>query len=162
MINLLLTSKLWLTFPLVGGVTWALALRRVAHLGRLAQTLPGLPGFQGVAPIMLDQAPRAVREPRTRRDELNPRPNPKSKRHRVLIVGSGGVGQTLAQSLEATGKYTVVGFTDDPEEADPLSHWPVLGHRSETAQLALEFLADESHCRLCSDLAANFNERTGD
>ena len=92
---------------------------------------------------MLDQAPRDVREPRMRRDDLRPRDNPQTKRHRVLIVGSGDVGQTLAQSLEATGKYLVIGFTDDPEEADPLSRWPILGHRSETAQLALEFLADE-------------------
>ena len=145
MINLLLINKLCLIFPLVGCLTWILAMRRVAHLGRLAQALPGM---RFAAPIMLDQAPLDVREPRMRRDELRLRDNPQSKkpvikRHRVLIVGSGDVGQTLARSLEATGKYLVIGFTDDPEEADPLSRWPILGHRGETAQLALEFLADE-------------------
>lgn len=140
MINLILVNKLWLAFPFIGGITLVLALRRVAQMGQLAQAIPG---FRAMAPIMLDQAPHDVREPRTRREELRLSEPPRTKRHRVLIVGSGGVGQTLAGSLEATGKYLVIGFTDDPEEADPLSRWPILGHRSETAQLALEFLADE-------------------
>src|SRR5437899_2037544 len=32
---------------------------------------------------------------------------------RALIIGAGTVGQTLAEHLEADGKYQVIGFVDD-------------------------------------------------
>ena len=42
MINLILANKLWLTFPVMAGLTFLLALRRVAQMGQLAQALPGI------------------------------------------------------------------------------------------------------------------------
>ena len=89
MINLIVANKLWLIFPFIGGLTFLMALRRVARMGQLAQALPG---FRAMAPIMLDQAPRDVREPRMRREDLRLNGTPQTKRHRVLIVGSGDVG----------------------------------------------------------------------
>ena len=81
-------------------------------------------------------------EPRAKGGDLRLRDNPQGKRHRVLIVGSGDVGQTLAQCLEATGQvYSSLDLPMTRRTPIRCPRWPILGHRSETAQLALEFLS---------------------
>jgi exopolysaccharide biosynthesis polyprenyl glycosylphosphotransferase len=63
---------------------------------------------------------------------------------RVLIVGAGMVGQSLAQSLEAGGLYRVVGFVDNEYEDSPAAgKWNILGRREETTQIAREYAVDE-------------------
>ncbi|HLV79476.1 MAG TPA: sugar transferase [Chthonomonadaceae bacterium] len=63
---------------------------------------------------------------------------------RALIVGSGPIGRTLAESLESRGKYQVVGFVDDHlEPGDAVEGWPVLGKREQTLALIREHAIEE-------------------
>ena len=67
-------------------------------------------------------------------------------RRRVLIVGAGEVGRTLAQGLEAKGTYQVVGFVDDqldPLEASEAASDRFLGTRRDTARLVKQYGIDE-------------------
>ena len=74
-------------------------------------------------------------------------------KRRVLIVGAGKVGRTLAKGMEAGGNCEVAGFVDDlptdtpAEEAFYLrslvSAWPLLGTRDETERLVRELAIDE-------------------
>jgi|SRR5579884_1101024 len=83
---------------------------------------------------------------------------------RTLIIGAGSIGRTLAESLEAKGKYQVVGFVDDHlEPGEEHEGWPVLGKREETLALVREHGIDEvllahaptwQHC-LAEELAAS-------
>jgi len=61
---------------------------------------------------------------------------------RTLIVGSGMVARTLAESLTADGGYQVIGFVDDcpPSAGD---RWPILGHREATAAIVQRYSIDE-------------------
>lgn len=60
-------------------------------------------------------------------------------RRRALIVGSGSIGKTLAESLEAVGTYQVVGFVDDDHLFDQQDRWPTLGGRAETEFLVAQY-----------------------
>lgn len=66
---------------------------------------------------------------------------------RVLIVGAGSVGRTLARSLQSGKKHFVVGFVDDDEGNDHLRHlrrdWKVLGSRDEVERIVKELRVDE-------------------
>lgn len=83
---------------------------------------------------------------------------------RTLIVGAGSIGRTLAESLEAKGKYQIVGFVDDHlEPGEQHEGWMVLGKREETLALVREHAIEEvllAHAptwqhRLAEDLAAS-------
>jgi len=58
---------------------------------------------------------------------------------RVLIVGAGYVGRSLAENLEMSGKYEVVGFLDDPEDVEPDDRWRILGGRDSTTDLVQKY-----------------------
>jgi exopolysaccharide biosynthesis polyprenyl glycosylphosphotransferase len=63
---------------------------------------------------------------------------------RILIVGAGDVGRTLALNLEAGGEYKVVGFVDDEQESSFVADdWKLLGRRKDTAQLVQQHNIDE-------------------
>lgn len=62
---------------------------------------------------------------------------------RALIIGAGAVGQTLAEHLEADGKFHVVGFVDDVLIPADRSFPPVLGGRDMTPALVRQYAIDE-------------------
>jgi len=62
---------------------------------------------------------------------------------RVLIVGAGTVGRTVAECLDADGRYHVVGFVDDPAAPGMNGKWPLLGGRSATAAIVQRYDVDE-------------------
>ena len=73
-------------------------------------------------------------------------------RRRVLIVGAGKVGRTLAASLHDKGGHEIVGFLDDGMEHSPrmreegqhyIGAWPLLGSREETLQIVAEHCVDD-------------------
>ncbi len=67
-------------------------------------------------------------------------------RKRVLIVGAGDIGRTLAEGLEAKGTYQVVGFVDDqldPLEASEVVSDRFLGTRRDTARLVKQYVINE-------------------
>jgi exopolysaccharide biosynthesis polyprenyl glycosylphosphotransferase len=82
---------------------------------------------------------------------------------RVLIVGAGQVGRTVAESLEADGKHHVIGFVDDEISTDEVGPWPVLAGRDATADVVSRLAVDEVvlayapswQQRLVEQLAAN-------
>src|SRR5579862_4296150 len=49
-----------------------------------------------------------------------------ARRRRIVIVGAGVVGRTLAESLERSGRHEVLGFIDDNADLVTNSPWPVL------------------------------------
>jgi exopolysaccharide biosynthesis polyprenyl glycosylphosphotransferase len=87
---------------------------------------------------------------------------------RVLIVGAGEVGRTLAESFEASGRYTVVGFVDDEGVEIEDGRWAILGGRDVTADIVAEHCIDEvvlAHApswkeRLTHDMIVNHPEVT--
>jgi exopolysaccharide biosynthesis polyprenyl glycosylphosphotransferase len=93
-------------------------------------------------------------------------------KRRVLVVGAGSVGRTLARGLSASGKYFIVGFVDDGSDdshhAQMRGDWRVLGKRHETPDLVKKYQVDEvvlayaptwQH-QLAEELAANYPEVT--
>lgn len=62
---------------------------------------------------------------------------------RVLIVGAGTVGRTLAECLEADGRHQVVGFVDDTVEMSASGKWQVLGGRNATTAIVQRYRVDE-------------------
>src|SRR5947209_6789363 len=62
---------------------------------------------------------------------------------RALIIGAGTVGQTLAEHLEADGRYHVVGFVDDSLIPIDRNYPPVLGGRDMTPALVRQYGIDE-------------------
>jgi exopolysaccharide biosynthesis polyprenyl glycosylphosphotransferase len=66
-----------------------------------------------------------------------------ARRIRALIVGAGGVGQTLAKHLEADGRYCVVGFMDDESAILPAAPWQILGKLTETSAIIREYDIEE-------------------
>lgn len=55
---------------------------------------------------------------------------------RLAIVGAGGLGRVVAESLIRTGIHDVVGFVDDAAMADQQIHgFPLLGRTSDLASL---------------------------
>ncbi|MFS6674163.1 hypothetical protein WHJ73_14485, partial [Staphylococcus aureus] len=87
---------------------------------------------------------------------------------RLLIVGAGGHGRSVAEAACAAGQYAVVGFIDDVTEARQAWAWPVLGATSDLAKY--RDLADAAIVaigknslreKLCDQLlAANFELAT--
>ena len=138
MAHLLLSAILWLLFPVCGAAAWFLTTRRLANLHGLTQS----PVHGLHSDIMLEQAPREARE-KSVRSEKAAQILPQSARVRVLIVGAGDVGRTLAHNLEAGGKHEVIGFADDEEVSETVGKWRVLGKRSDTVELVQAFAADE-------------------
>src|SRR5438876_221308 len=65
------------------------------------------------------------------------------RRRRVLIVGAGTVGRSLADALEAEGSYRVVGFVDDQLEDGGSPSRPVLGTRSTAMSIMQEYDIEE-------------------
>ncbi|MGC4043521.1 MAG: sugar transferase [Armatimonas sp.] len=62
---------------------------------------------------------------------------------RVLIVGAGAMGQSLAKSLERDKNYTVVGFLDDEDFPIDSSLPPILGPKDDALRLVKEHRADQ-------------------
>lgn len=63
---------------------------------------------------------------------------------RILIVGAGAVGHSLARSMESEGRCHVIGFVDDEsEEVVSQEDWPILGKRAETSSLIARHEIDE-------------------
>lgn len=64
-------------------------------------------------------------------------------RERVLIVGAGAVGRSIAESLDIDNRYDVVGFVDDQADPNGDGVWPVLGGRSATSAIIERYHVDE-------------------
>lgn len=87
---------------------------------------------------------------------------------RLLIVGAGGHGRSVAEAAQVAGGFTVVGFVDDATEARQVWAWPVVGAISELpkyrdlADTAIVAIGkNELREKLCDRLqAANFELAT--
>ncbi|MCT7327664.1 acetyltransferase [Ralstonia mojiangensis] len=87
---------------------------------------------------------------------------------RLLIVGAGGHGRSVAEAACAAGQYAVAGFIDDVTEVRQVWAWPVVGRTSDLAKYG--DLADAAIVaigknglreKLCEQLlAANFELAT--
>ena len=64
-------------------------------------------------------------------------------KRRVLVVGAGSVGCTLARNLMADGRYTVVGFVDDDLDGTNDSEFPLLGGRSTILSVIDQYRIDD-------------------
>lgn len=53
---------------------------------------------------------------------------------RLLIVGAGGHGRSVAEATCAAGQYEVAGFIDDVAEVRRVWAWPVVGGTSDLAK----------------------------
>jgi exopolysaccharide biosynthesis polyprenyl glycosylphosphotransferase len=62
---------------------------------------------------------------------------------RTLIIGSGAVGQRLAQSLHMRGDHAIIGFVDDACLTDDTMPWPLLGSREAVPALIQKHAIDE-------------------
>lgn len=62
---------------------------------------------------------------------------------RVLIVGAGAMGQSLAKSLLHNKNYTVVGFLDDEEFSLEEELPPILGPKDDALRLVKEHRVDQ-------------------
>ena len=76
-------------------------------------------------------------------EELDRSPVTTLRLKRALIVGAGYVGRTLARELEATGRWSVVGFVDDLEQQVVADDCQILGQRDQTVALASQYHVDE-------------------
>ncbi|HLJ57948.1 MAG TPA: sugar transferase [Chthonomonadaceae bacterium] len=65
------------------------------------------------------------------------------KRRRVLVVGAGAVGCTLARNLMADGRYTVIGFVDDDIDGGADLEYPLLGSRSTIVSVIEQYRIDD-------------------
>jgi exopolysaccharide biosynthesis polyprenyl glycosylphosphotransferase len=64
-------------------------------------------------------------------------------RLRALIVGAGAVGRSLAHSLEADGRYEVVGYADDEPGILEQTRGSLLGNRDSVPELVRRYHIDE-------------------
>ena len=62
---------------------------------------------------------------------------------RVLIVGTGSVGRSLAQQMDADPRYEMVGFVDDQVVSEEDIQWPLLGPNRATSRLVREHSIDD-------------------
>ena len=127
----------WLAIPILAVLAWAisacgigLALRRSRAGAQSVSTEFVLkrPNGQGVT----SQQVRAGASAGPGRQKL-----------RVLVVGAGAVGCTLARNLVADGRYEVVGFVDDDLDEIFESEFPLLGSRSTILGLIQQYRIDE-------------------
>jgi lipopolysaccharide/colanic/teichoic acid biosynthesis glycosyltransferase len=102
----------------VVGHSGALVLFRVVGPLALLLTAVGLQDARANIKSTLPMAPDCPVSPEA---ESGP------KTARALIVGANAAGLQLAESLEASGKYKVIGFVDGPGDAAGTSHWRSLG-----------------------------------
>ncbi len=126
-------------FPIIAlilvGAAWAAPLFHTLFTFGLAYVVGGL----AMAAVVFD------RNTELAPDILQSRnlPNVRSGARRALIIGAGTVGQTLAEHLEADGKYHVVGFVDDSLISIDRNFPPVLGSRDMTPELVGQYDIDE-------------------
>jgi exopolysaccharide biosynthesis polyprenyl glycosylphosphotransferase len=88
---------------------------------------------------------RPVRPLGAGRTEGESRPE-RRVRTRALVVGAGEVGRKLAESLEAEGRFEVIGFVDDAAQgmvASVAGEWPVLGRRENAAAVVERYGVEE-------------------
>lgn len=62
---------------------------------------------------------------------------------RVLIIGAGTVGCTLARSMNADPRYEIIGFVDDEVRSLEGMPWPILGPNQNILNLIQEYSIDE-------------------
>ncbi len=149
-----LLSALWIFFAFLGSLydiptvanssaTWTALLRTVglvifAYLAiyfiALPNTLPRLVVFyHGAATVLLIGGWRVLYGALSRRSPF---------RHRVLIVGAGAAGQTMACAIceQCDSHYDVVGFIDDDPQKQQrmIEGIPVLGPRDQLVKLVCE------------------------
>ena len=123
----------------VGAAAWIPGAYRVPFILALACLL----GAIVMAPIVLE---REERQHRPRTAEADPEQSYAQSAAvpiRCLIIGAGSVGRSLAQSLEAKGKYQVVGFVDDLADISDQEGLTMLGGRESTESLIQEHRIDE-------------------
>lgn len=174
----LLTVMMWLMIAAAGMVVLrrsVLGKREAtahAYAGTTAKTLP--------KPERREREPEALERPRREEAEaemsdfVDRRAARESDagKQRVLVVGAGSVGRTLARGLSASGKYFIVGFVDDGSEESNHSQmrgdWRILGKRHETPELVKKHQVDEVvlayaptwQQQLAEELAANYPDVT--
>ncbi len=76
-------------------------------------------------------------------EPLSEQTSERAAARRVLVIGAGNVGATLAKELEARGRYQVVGFVDDDVDNAPAVNWPILGGKECTSRIIQEHEIDE-------------------
>jgi exopolysaccharide biosynthesis polyprenyl glycosylphosphotransferase len=154
MMSMLPSAKFWFAALAIGAGAWfPMAYNMPAPVG-----LAGLLGGVFLAALVLErQRPdrRWVVDQEWAADRAEPA--------RVLIIGAGAVGRSLARSLEAGGRHQVVGFIDDEMDSTAEGEWPILGGRDATAALVRDMRIDEVFLayapswqqRLVEDLVSN-------
>lgn len=136
----------WIARALVLGAI--VLLLRGSHAGHSMMAVWPLMVALVCAVIVERETPiRTQPVPRTaEKTEEQPQPaaiDRSGTRRRVLILGAGIVGRTLAESLESSGRYEVVGFVDDEPISAENYRWTVLGARDLTTDIVAEYRVDE-------------------
>lgn len=124
----------WLIITVVGAVAWLLLIVVSAAAFRRSRALAG----SMLSEVTLE--PETENRSSSAPDIHLPR---NSKLRRILIVGAGKVGRTLARGLEAKGDCKVIGFVDEEMHSTPTNDYPVLGGHEDTFQLIQKYQIDD-------------------
>ena len=127
----------WLAIPVLAALGWAISAYGITLALRRSRA-----GATSVSSeSVLKRSHGRGRE--GEQDRLGERARQSSPKLRVLIVGAGSVGCTLARNLVTDGRYEIVGFVDDDIDEVFESEFPLLGSRSGILGLIQQYRVDE-------------------
>ena len=58
----------------------------------------------------------------------------------LLIIGAGGLGQVVAESVQMSGRYTKIAFLDDDPTPEKGRLYNIIGHTDQAAELIDQFI----------------------
>ncbi len=127
----------WLAIPIAAALAWAISACGIGAVLRRSRTRAHAMSVE----LLLKRGPgRGIAADSSGR--VSPQITRDNKK-RVLIVGAGAVGTTLAHSLTSDGRYTVVGFVDDDLDGASAGEFPLLGVRTNIVQLIEQYRIDD-------------------
>jgi exopolysaccharide biosynthesis polyprenyl glycosylphosphotransferase len=129
----------WKYFLAILGIT-ASTWGSLTHHLALTMTIAALAAGVMMATVAIE---RTSPQELTDRDEDSDISRRTSNRIRTLVIGADTVGRQLAEELEATGRYAVVGFIEDDEPGEIEGRWSVVGRRATTIEVIREHRVQE-------------------
>lgn len=127
----------WLAIPIVAALVWAISAFGIAFALRRSRAF-----VQPVRSEITMKRATGGNMPSSPEQHLSRIKRARGDR-RVLIVGAGAVGCTLARGLHADGGYCIVGFIDDEIDIVCEGEFPILGGRDRTIDLVEQYEIDE-------------------